>query len=167
MGHFTYWRYSRPVSANFSTRSSPIGDFCSVRSSLGIPVGSRSWRVGPGCSFSPVSGCETMLSRAVISRCAAAPAYRRRRTGSAPIASYTETTVRRGAADRAANLHLGYLHNLKTKTWDNADLRVGANANLDGGVKMAAARVALTLGFRFRSTGSIDGRRMAADFIFG
>ena len=61
MGHFTYWRYSRPVSVNFSTRSSPIGDFCSVRSSLGIPVGSRNWRVGSGCSFSPASGCDTML----------------------------------------------------------------------------------------------------------
>ena len=60
MGHFTYWRYSRPVSANFSTRSSPVGDLCSVRSSLGIPVGSRNWRVGSVCSFSPASGCETI-----------------------------------------------------------------------------------------------------------
>ena len=60
MGHFTYWRYSGPVSANFSTRSSPIGDFCSVRSSLGISVGSRNLRVGTGCSFSPASGCETI-----------------------------------------------------------------------------------------------------------
>ena len=60
MGHFTYWRYSGPVSANFSTRSSPIGDFCSVRSSLGISVGSRNLRIGTGCSFSPASGCETV-----------------------------------------------------------------------------------------------------------
>ena len=68
MGHFTYWRYSRPVSANFSTRSPPIGDFCSVRSSLGIPFGSRNWRVGSGCSFSPASGCGTMSFQRLLTQ---------------------------------------------------------------------------------------------------
>ena len=61
--------------------------------------------------------------------------------------SFVETTMPLGEADRAPELHLGYLHSLETKRWDSVDLTFGGVARLDGGAKMAVARVALN--FRF------------------
>ena len=59
----------------------------------------------------------------------------------------SETAVLLGEADRAPELHLGYLHGLDLKSWDSADLAFGGVTRLDGGMQMAVARVALTLGF--------------------
>ena len=61
--------------------------------------------------------------------------------------SYAETTVPLGKADRAPEMHLGYLHGFETRRWDSAGLAFGGVARLDGGVKAAAARIALNLGF--------------------
>ena len=61
--------------------------------------------------------------------------------------SYTENTVSLGKADRAPEVHLGYLHNFETRRWDRAGLAFGGVAQLDGGARVAAARVALTFGF--------------------
>ena len=61
--------------------------------------------------------------------------------------SFAETAVPLGAANRAPELHLGYLHSLETNRWACADLAFGAIAQLDGGAQVALARVALT--FRF------------------
>ena len=58
-----------------------------------------------------------------------------------------ETTVPLGKTDRAAELHLGYRHDLKTKNWKNANLVFGGIARPDGGSDVAAAQVALILGF--------------------
>ena len=61
--------------------------------------------------------------------------------------SYAENTVPLGKADRAPEVHLGYLHSLETKRWDSANLAFGGVAQLDGGARVAAARVGLTFGF--------------------
>ena len=61
--------------------------------------------------------------------------------------SLAETTVLLGKSARAPEVHLGYLHNLKTKRWASADFAFGGVARLDGSAKAAAARVALTFGF--------------------
>ena len=61
--------------------------------------------------------------------------------------SYAENTVPMGKADRAPEVHLGYLHGFETRRWDRAGLAFGGVAQLDGGARVAAARVALTLGF--------------------
>ena len=61
--------------------------------------------------------------------------------------SFAETIVPLGKADRAPELHLGYLHDFETRRWDSAGLAFGGVANLDGGARVAAARVELRLGF--------------------
>ena len=61
--------------------------------------------------------------------------------------SLVENDISLGAARRAPELHLGYLHGFDLKGWDSADLAFGGIARLDGGVKAAAARVALNLRF--------------------
>ena len=61
--------------------------------------------------------------------------------------SYAETTVPLGKADRAPEVHLGYLHGFETRRWDSADLAFGGVARLDGGARVAAARIALNFGF--------------------
>ena len=42
---------------------------------------------------------------------------------------------------------MGYLNNFETRRWDHAGLAFGGVAQLDGGARVAAARVALTFGF--------------------
>ena len=61
--------------------------------------------------------------------------------------SLGETTVPLGAADRAPELHLGYMHKFDAIGWADAALAFGGIARLDGGAKVAAARVALTFKF--------------------
>ena len=61
--------------------------------------------------------------------------------------SYAETTVPLGKADRAPEVHLGYLHGFETRRWDSADLAFGGVARLDGGARVAAARIAVNFGF--------------------
>ena len=58
-----------------------------------------------------------------------------------------ETTLPLGAANRAPELHLGYLHSFDAGDWADAALAFGGIARLDGGAQVAAARVALTLEF--------------------
>ena len=58
-----------------------------------------------------------------------------------------ETTLPLGAANRAPELHLGYLHSFDAGNWADAALAFGGIARLDGGAQVAAARVALTLEF--------------------
>ena len=60
MGHFTYWRYSGPVSV--TSRPDPLRSAISALFDhrWEYPLASRNWRVGSGCSFSPASGCETI-----------------------------------------------------------------------------------------------------------
>ena len=61
--------------------------------------------------------------------------------------SLDETTVPLGAADRAPELHLGYMHGFDAKGWADANLAFGGIARLDGAAKMVAARVALPFKF--------------------
>ena len=61
--------------------------------------------------------------------------------------SLRETTVPLGKADRATELHMGYMHDINTKNWKSANFVFGGIARLDGGPDIAAAQVALTLGF--------------------
>ena len=58
-----------------------------------------------------------------------------------------ETTIPLGASTRAPELHLGYLHSFDAGGWANAALAFGGIARLDGGARMAAARVALKFQF--------------------
>ena len=58
-----------------------------------------------------------------------------------------ETTLPLGAANRAPELHLGYLRSFDAGDWADAALAFGGIARLDGGAQVAAARVALTLNF--------------------
>ena len=58
-----------------------------------------------------------------------------------------ETTLPLGAANRAPELHLGYLHSFDAGNWADATLAFGGIARLDGGAQVAAARVALILEF--------------------
>ena len=60
---------------------------------------------------------------------------------------FAETTLPLGASTRAPELHLGYLHSFNAGGWANAALAFGGIARLDGGARMAAARVALTFDF--------------------
>ena len=104
MGHFTYWRYSRPVSANFSTRSPPIGDFCSVRSSLGIPFGSRNWRVGSGCSFSPASGCGKMSFQRLLTQHTSEAMHVQRNDGQSNTSGKSLSTFRPCSVERSEGI---------------------------------------------------------------
>ena len=61
--------------------------------------------------------------------------------------SYAKTTVPLGKAGRSQEVHLGYLHGFETRRWDSAGLAFGGVARLNGGVRAAAARIELTLGF--------------------
>ena len=61
--------------------------------------------------------------------------------------SYAETTVPLDKADRALEVHLGYLHSLETRRWDSAGLAFGGVTRLDGGVQVSAARIELRLDF--------------------
>ena len=69
------------------------------------------------------------------------PSFASQRTNRVQLA---ETTLPLGASTRAPELHLGYLHSLKAGGWANAALAFGGIARLDGGARMAAARIALT-----------------------
>ena len=60
---------------------------------------------------------------------------------------FAETTLPLGAANRAPELHLGYLRSFSGGAWADAALAFGGIARLDGGAQVAAARVALTLNF--------------------
>ena len=60
--------------------------------------------------------------------------------------SRAETTVPLGKANRAPELHLGYLHGFDTK-WSDAALAFGGVARLDGGAKVMAARAELVFKF--------------------
>ena len=60
--------------------------------------------------------------------------------------SRAETTVPLGKANRAPELHLGYLHGFETR-WSDASLAFGGVARLDGGAKVMAARAGLVFKF--------------------
>ena len=60
---------------------------------------------------------------------------------------FAEASIPLKAADRAPELHLGYMHGFDAKGWADAQLAFAGIARLDGGAKVVAARVALT--FRF------------------
>ena len=61
--------------------------------------------------------------------------------------SLAGTTIPLGAANQLPELHLGYLHSLKTRGWESANLAFGAIAKLDGGAQVSSVRVALALEF--------------------
>ena len=59
---------------------------------------------------------------------------------------FAKVTIPLKAADRAPELHLGYMHGFGAG-WADAALVFGGIARLDGGARVMAARVALTFGF--------------------
>ena len=89
--------------------------------------------------FSVSGGQMTLRSGTGISSAVA-----NRRTNRVELA---DTTLSLGASKRTPELHLGYLHGFDAKGWNRANLAFGGIARLDGGARVAAAQIALTLGF--------------------